>query len=444
MISGRDKWTLFLVILSMFATAWVLSKEPVEIYSGYVVILTLLPVYMIRFGIPLRFWYFLIFFLFTGMLNIVIGNNSMDQFLKILIGVLMSYLFYYYVLARFEFNVELLFRAYMLGAVIVSAIGLFQFVSYMVGFKLGYDFRWTGFFNKWNISSGGTMGLRVNSIFSEPSSYAAILAPAMFVALNNLVSFKNYLVKRWQSILILVVYVLTFSSLGFIGIFIALLLLMINYGLGRFLFLFAPLLAIAFFVMYNYVEDFRYRWDSTVYLFETGQVDIGAQHGSAIVFYNNFVVATENLKTNFLFGTGLGSHPFAFEQYSITSNIEIFGFALNSADANSMLLRIMSEIGLIGLIGAFIFIRRNFVRRDIVNTERTEWIISSAVLCVILLFMLRQGHYFLNGFPFFVWIYYYCRKWADQVILDMQSAEQEGEEEDEQIQEETLREPGSA
>lgn len=441
MISGRDKWTLFLVIISMFATAWVLTKDPVEIYSGYVVILTLLPIYMIRFGIPVRFWYFLIFFLATGMLNIALGNNSMDQFLKILLGVLMSYLFYYYVLARFEFDVEVVFRAYMIGAVVVSIIALFQFVSYMVGFKLGYDFRWTGLFNKWNISPGGNLGLRVNSIFSEPSSYAAILAPAMFVAINNLISFRNYLIKRWQSILILIMYVLTFSSLGFIGIFIALLLLMVNYGLGRFIFLFAPLLVIAFFVMYNYVEDFRYRWDSTVYLFETGQVDIGAQHGSAIVFYNNFVVATENVKSNFLFGTGLGSHPFAFEQYSITRNIEIFGFALNSADANSMLLRIISEIGLLGVLGAIIFIRRNFVRRDVADTERNEWIISSATLCIILLFMVRQGHYFLNGFPFFVWIYYYCRRWADRVSEQIEIEREEEEESDPETGDEGLIAP---
>lgn len=397
----------------MFGTAWVLIKEPVEVYVGYLVILALFPVYMIRYGFQPKFWYFLLFFLFTGFFNILLGNNTMDQFMKIWIGLIISYTFYHYVFERFDFDVELLFSAYMKGAVIVSIIGLVQLISFIVGFRYGYDFTWTGVFNKWGVTVGGNLGLRVNSIFGEPSTFAAVLAPAMFVALNNVVTNTTYLVKRWQSILILVVYVLTFSSLGYIGVFIALMLLMINYGFGRFILLFVPLLAIAFAVLYNNVEDFRYRWDSTIYLFETGEIDIRTEHGSSIVFYNNFVVAMENFKTNFLFGTGLGSHPVAFEQHSITKHIETFGFANNSSDANSMLLRIISEIGMVGLIIAFLFIRRNYVRRNAGQTGNNYWILSSAALCVILVYMLRQGHYFLNGFPFFVWVYYYAKKNSD-------------------------------
>lgn len=410
MISTGDKRLLFLIIFSMFGTAWILAKEPVEIYIGYVVILLLLPVYIIRYGLPTKFWYFSLFFLATGFFNILLNNNTIDQFLKIFIGILISYLFYYFVFVRFNFDVRVLFRAYMRGAVLVSFIGLFQFFSYLAGFRPGYDYTWTGIFNKWNVSVGGNLGLRVNAIFSEPSTCAAVLAPAMFVALNNLFSFKNFMLKRWQSILILVVFILTFSSAGYFGLFVAILLLMINYGFGRFVFLFVPLLVIAFFVLYNSVEDFRYRWDSTVFLFQTGQVDIRTEHGSAIVFYNNFVVASENLKTNFLFGTGLGSHSVAFDQYSITKNIATFGFANNSSDANSMALRIMSELGSIGLVFSFIFLRRNFVRRNAADPDNNLWVISCAALCVIVMYLLRQGHYFLNGFPFFVWLYYYANQ----------------------------------
>lgn len=418
MVAAKDRWLLFLVIFSMFATAWVLTKEPVEIYVGYLVILLLLPVYMIRFGLQTKFWYFFLFFVGTGFFNIALGNNTGDQFIKILAGLMISYLFYHYVMQRFEFDVQLLFKAYMMGAVLVSIIGLAQFISFIVGFRAGYDFTWTGIFNKWGATTGGNLGLRVNSIFGEPSTFAAVLAPAMFVAMNNLVTAGTYLIKRWQSILILVVYVLTFSSLGYIGLFVAILLLMINYGFARFILLFVPLLVIAFIVLYNNVEDFRYRWDSTLYLFETGEVDIRTEHGSAIVFYNNYVVAMENFQTNFLFGTGLGSHPVAFEKYSITKNIETFGFSNNSSDANSMLLRIISEIGSIGVIIAFVFIRRNFVRRDPNDPENTYWILSSAALCIIVLYLVRQGHYFLNGFPFFVWIYYYAKKRSETWVTE--------------------------
>ena len=32
---------------------------------------------------------------------------------------------------------------------------------------------------------------------------------------------------------------------------------------------------------------------------------------------------------------------------------------------------------------------------------------SNGIAVMILLYMIRQGHYFLNGFPFFLWMFYY-------------------------------------
>lgn len=429
MLEIRDRRLLFFVMFSAFASAWVLVKEPVEIYGGYLVIIPLLLVYTMRYGFPKHFWSFTAFFLFAGIIGMALGRNQADQFFKIFIGVMMSYLFYYYVLQRFDFDVYVIFQAYMKGAFVITVIGVVQFVSYHLHFQPGYDFRWLGFFNKWGVVSGGNLGIRINSVFGEPSTYAAVIAPAMFVALNNLITGATFMVSKAKSILIIVVYLLTFSSLGYMGIFVAIILLMTNYGFARFLFLFIPLIILAFFILYNYVPDFQYRFDSTVMLFETGNVDIRQEHGSSIVFYNNFVVAMENFSGNFLFGSGLGSHPVAFEKYSITKDVEVFGFANNSADANSMLLRIISEIGLTGIIFVFIFLKRGYVRRNKSEPENNYWIISSATLCLIALYLLRQGHYFLNGFPLFVWLYYFTRKNADWHMLRQtetaDSAEQE-------------------
>jgi hypothetical protein len=343
---------------------------------------------------------------------------------------MISYLFYFYVLQRFDFDVHVVFKAYLNGAFIVSVIGLIQFISYIVNFRYGYDFRWTGMFNKWGVIAGGNLGIRINSIFGEPSTFAAVIAPAMFVSMYNLFSSKVYGISRVKGIIILFVYLFTFSSLGYIGIFVALILLMINFGFARFIILFVPLAIGGWIYLYNSVPDFRYRWDSTIMIFETGIVDIRAEHGSSIVFYNNFVVATENFQRNFLFGTGLGSHPVAFEKYSITKDIETFGFANNTADANSMLLRILSEIGLIGIVAVILFLRRGYLGRDPANPDQEYWIVSCACLCIIILYLLRQGHYFLNGFPLFVWLFYYARQNANafyQRKVEEAQAEEEQE-----------------
>ncbi|MCB0410712.1 MAG: hypothetical protein KDD29_10870, partial [Flavobacteriales bacterium] len=124
------------------------------------------------------------------------------------------------------------------------------------------------------------------------------------------------------------------------------------------------------------------------------------------ILYNNYIIATKNFKENPLFGTGLGSHPIAFEKYSIAKHIKVHGFNLNSADANSMLLRLISETGLFGVIIMFYIIIKFYIKRD-EEYETNHWLISNGILIMILLNLFRQGHYFLNGFPFFVLLYVY-------------------------------------
>ncbi len=104
----------------------------------------------------------------------------------------------------------------------------------------------------------------------------------------------------------------------------------------------------------------------------------------------------------------MGSHPIAFEKYSLTKNIKTFGFANNSQDANSMLLRLISETGLFGTFFMLGLTFKCFVNRQrMPDAPDTFWIISGAILTMIVVNLLRQGHYFLNGFPFFIWLYYF-------------------------------------
>ena len=159
--------------------------------------------------------------------------------------------------------------------------------------------------------------------------------------------------------------------------------------------------------MYNNIVEFKVRTDSTVEIFSTGKFSIAETHGSSLTLYNNYHIAVENFKSNFLFGTGLGSHPIASNKYSLTKNLKTFGFQLNYADANSMFLRIMSETGLFGMILFLGILFKCFIRKPTGNTGTNHWLISNALLVLIMLNLFRQGHYFMNGFPFYVWLYIY-------------------------------------
>lgn len=416
-------WVIIAIYISIFINSYIFFQEPFEFYLGYLIYIVLLPGFIAKFGLNRNLTFVFLILILSGVLNIILGNDTPQQFVKVIVGLTLSYFFYDYVIKEFQFDLEQLFKWYMKGAFIVAVIGMIQFVSFQIGFRPGYMFNYI--FNKWGFAPGGNFGIRINSVMAEPTHLGAVLSAAFFVSLYNLLLRKKYAVGTWQSLVIVVVYVLSFSGLGQIGIFLTLIFLAINFGLLRYILVVIPVGLFIFNVIYTNSKDFRDRYDSLIVLFTTGKFELGKTHGSSFILYNNYVVALENFKANFVFGTGVGSHPVAFEKYSLAKNIKVYGFNLNSADANSMFLRLVSETGLFGTLLFFTIIIKFYVRRD-PEYETFHWLISNAILVMILLNLFRQGHYFLNGFPFFVLLYIYnsvaYKELIEQKELDEQQA----------------------
>lgn len=402
--SRKNFWIVLFIYISIFINSFVFFKEPFEFYFGYLIFIALLPGFIFKFGVNRNLFFIFLVLFVTGIVNVIVGNNTSAQFFKVFTGLTLSYFFYYYVVLKLDYEIEQLFKWYLKGAYFASLIGLIQFLSFHIGFKPGYNFGWI--LNKWGVVAGGNFGIRVNSIFGEPTHLAAVLSAAFFIAFYNLFRRETYYLSKWQSLSIVVVYVLSFSGLGQSGIFFSLLFLAISYGLTRYIFVLVPVAIFLFNFLYNNVKDFRDRFQSLIDLFSDGKFQLGKTHGSSFILYNNFTVAMENFKTNFLFGTGIGSHVVAFDQYSLAKNFKVYGFNLNSADANSMLLRLISETGIFGVSIFLIIMIKCYVKRN-VNYDTYHWLISNSILIMILLNLFRQGHYFLNGFPFFLILYYF-------------------------------------
>ncbi|MES2133077.1 MAG: hypothetical protein V4506_12050 [Bacteroidota bacterium] len=317
----------------------------------------------------------------------------------------------------------------MVWAYVAAIFGIVQLISYQVGFKPGYDFRILFGVNKWGITPGG-LGIRINSFFCEPSYVGSTLGPAFFISVYNLIFTKSYFITRLQSVAIAFVYLFSTSSVAYIGVFFILILLLINYGIVRYIAIVIPLSLIMFYFLYTNVKEFRTRADGVKALYlddilekEKSRDSHGGAyeqiitkrrllktiHGSSFVQYNNYVVAKNNFFQNPLFGTGLGSHQYIFRKYDLSY---LLGgeYDNNTADANSMLLRIISETGLFGLIFMILFIKNNYIRKDPFHPEADyHWLISNAVLVIILLQLARQGNYTFGGFMAFMWLYYYTK-----------------------------------
>ncbi len=401
----KETFVDFLIFTSIFISTITFFTTPFEGYLHYLIFLLLFPFFIQRYGLPKVPFQIILLPFFVGVFQVMMGNNEWFLFLKIFSGVLLSTIFYYYVVQYYDIDVEKMFSLYLKWAYWSAIIGIIQYISFKIHFKPGYDYGWI--FNKWSAVAGEGALIRINSIYMEPAQLGIMLGPAAFVAILNIFRKQNFEYKNYQNYIILIAIYLSKSSTGYIGLFFVILIIGLNLGYISYLALFLVVGVLAGIGLYNTVDEVKSRVDAATALWVHQNYKIENLNTSSFVQYNNAHVAFENFKEHPLFGTGMGSHLVAYEKYSYTRTGEISfkGTDLNSTDANSLFLRLVSETGLMGVLFFMVIILNCFVGNS--GADDTHWIVSGALLVLILLCLLRQGNYFLNGFPFFLWLYYY-------------------------------------
>ncbi|MDC3134060.1 hypothetical protein OA958_04410, partial [Bacteroidota bacterium] len=342
-------------------------------------------------------------------------NNLQFTFIKIYGGLLTLILFFYFLINHMNFNIKYLFYWYCMFCYYISLIGIFQAISFFLNFKFGYDFSWL--LNKWAVVSGGLIGIRVNSIISEPTYLATILSPCVYVSIKNLISKSKFIYTKFQSIIVISIMILTTSTIGYIGLLISVLLLTNTVRL-RFI-IFGILISIfGFSLAYNNVYDFKQRADAAKGLWIDNDFRLINTNNSSFVLYNNLHVAKENLLKYPLFGTGLGSHETAYKNYTLTKSLIQYDFEFNIKDGNSLFIRLCTETGLVGVFFVFAFIFKGFIYDNSVYDEilHINHVISQSIFVLLILVLIRQGNYMLNGLPLIFLLYHYNRKEYNKLI----------------------------
>ena len=397
-------WILFIIL---FGSGYVFFKSPFEFYFHYLFLFPLTAIFLFKFGIPKFYMKLFIVPLLIGLIHVVIGNNIPFTFYKIFAGISISILFFYYVLEKYNFNSFTIFEIYCNACWILCLIAIIQIISFILGFEPGYNFSWI--LNKWGVVRGGIIGFRVNSILPEPTYLATSLSPAVYVSIRNLIKKETFIFTKPQSLIVILVSILTTSSIGYLGIVISVIL---SLEILRFRYIFlAVLISIAgYFIAYNNVSDFSSRVNSAKGLWIEEDFNIENTNNSSFVLYNNLHVAKENLLNYPLFGTGLGSHETAFKKFTLTRSLIKYDFEFNIKDGNSLFVRLCSETGLLGLFFVIIIIIKGFVNNPSFNLEIDRHkVISHAILVFIILVLIRQGNYMLNGLPLMFLLYHYNR-----------------------------------
>jgi hypothetical protein len=390
----------------LFTSGYIFFKSPFEFYFHYPIFICLAPIFLIKQGFPKFVLKILLVPILIGILHLALNNNSPFTFIKISGGILLTLLFYYGWLRFFKFDVLKIFEWYCWSCWVLVLIGIFQIISFFIGFEMGYDFSW--FLNKWSFVKGGLIGFRVNSILSEPTYLATSLSPAIYISTRNLVSKSNFIFNKYQSIVILLIAILTTSSIGFLGILFSILLSTDTFRL-RYLIMGIIISFFTFTTAYNYVDDFKSRVDAAIGLWIYNDFALSNTNNSSFVLYNNLHVAQENLKKHPIFGTGLGSHETAFKRHTLTKTVIQYDFEFNIKDGNSLFIRLCTETGLLGLSFILLVIVRGFIYRiDPSSQEQNiRKQISQAFFVLIVLILIRQGNYMLNGLPLVFLLYYY-------------------------------------
>ena len=331
---------------------------PPEAYLAfYLVAVPFLLAYRNRFRMMLPF--FAVILVHT-LVAIVLQNTTILGAAKQLIGIFLGVTYYSVLFDFLGSEWKSLIKCYFVLAAITSGFCLVQHLAFRLGIKPIYDTSWIVI----DCLPVDHVTYRANAFFGEPSFCAFILLPAAFLGAYSLFGKKKGDLRRelkfpwWVCALPILGVLSTVSSSGFIAIGFVVVLILCQYR-----FKFRTILF--FLVVFSFgiiaamaTASIRMRIEDTIRLFASPTLQGG--NISSQTFFINFRVALLNLKGSFGLGTGLGSHPIAYDRYiDIIDPKGIAILNLNQEDANSLLFRLVSELGIFG-IGGLIYVLVRF------------------------------------------------------------------------------------
>ena len=337
---------------------------------------------------------FLILIGIVSLVQITKNNYEYEKFMQ-QISLISIYVICYAEFFQYQKeNLTQLWDKYIKISFWVSIIGLIQFVVFYFTFVDIFD---NGF-------GGEGRFIRIHSFFQEAGNLATFLTPCTAYILFS----KEYRKKeRKQSLIVLLTYLLTFTTIAyFIGVLIVLYKLLMKYNKLKYILIFPIIILSVNFLESsqskeydnkNFLDVIQLKLSQTINAFENfSPYDFEFLNASSYATLTNLWVA-QNAPERFI-GTGLGTHEISYERL-YKSDYRLYG--LNKDDAYSLITRIYSEFGLVGLIMFAFFLKKYYRKNNIV---------VQSLLFIFVSMGIRGGHYFAYGVIFFVFLFIYSAK----------------------------------
>jgi len=398
----------YLAVFIVFSGTFVFRSSDLAEVRGFYFIMALVSFFWLPKikNIVLNKVFFIPFFLvfILSLYNVWRGLDTFELLMKQALGISINALWFYMLIKINNYDIKGLFRIYLNIAFVVALIGIIQEVSYLIHFRPGYDYK--AFMPPIWMFHPTHNFLRVNSILPEPAGFCISMLPAVFVSLITFFRNEKKIISRFKAGIIILSFILSFSSTGYLGLFIAIFLAAFRHNSLKRGALALVLILAAFLFLYNFSKDFKARVDDSLKV-ASAQKSLVDANLSVFALYSNAKVAYGSFRISPFIGSGLGSHELNYRKFisGITGSNNAGGF-VNMQDAASLFLRLVSETGLLGIALVFFFIYRFHLgtREDDMGFL---WIINNSALLFILIRLLRVGHYFTDGFFLFFWMYYF-------------------------------------
>ena len=319
--------------------------------------------------------------------SFIIYNQYFDwEMLKKILGIaVLSITFYKYVY-HYRNKLQEIFAVFLYVSIIISFVAIIQQIGWILKIPWMYDFNYLGINNY--IHTIGPV-IRSTSIASEPAHLAYMLVPSFFIAfgsiLSNKIPFHMSFFKRW---VVVIAMLLSFSLIGYFSMIVCVLYLFIYLKTDTLkklfisLFLF-PIISITAALNFgNVANRFSYMINNS---FEVNSSTL-SQWG----LISNLYVAFSSLINNPL-GTGIQTHQYNYDKYFV--DLSFLGtIRINEIDANSLILRMISELGIIGISIMILFYFFFRIRNNKYFFE-LYFILNTSSFLFIYLYAIRNGGY---------------------------------------------------
>lgn len=329
-------------------------------------------------------------------LILAIANQIVLSAIGQIAGIFGMLLFYYFSIINSKCSTNEIIRLYLKYAFIISLIAYVEVGSFLVGFERGYDLSWI--IPKWDLYLSANGSLSVHSILPEPAHYIHVMVPAISISLFQFAMKSSEFQSNFKSIAILGTIPFNLSALSFLTIFLVGGFILVKKK-RVYTMLLSAIFGSVLLVAYENIEPIQLRVDSVINLFAGNYQGYGNDENfSALTLYNHAQISWNRLRETSALGGGLKSHSIAYDKYSMINNANIEGW--NRDDANSLIFRLISELGVLGL-GFYIYLVYRISKPNI-TTNWDHAAIAVAIATYLLIYGLRQGHYFLFGLEFFI------------------------------------------